>query len=32
MVYSPSPELRACCMAAMNGDHDAAKQVLKLWG
>jgi hypothetical protein len=31
MVYSPSPVLR-CCMAAMNGDHDAAKQVLKLWG
>jgi hypothetical protein len=32
MVYSPSPELRACCIAARNGDLDAAKQVLRLYG
>jgi hypothetical protein len=32
MVYTPSPELRQCCIAARAGDHDAAKQVLKLYG
>ena len=32
MAYSPSPELRECCIAASKGDHDAAKQVLKLYG
>jgi len=32
MAYSPSPELRACFIAAANGDHAAAKEVLKLYG
>jgi hypothetical protein len=32
MAYAPSPELRACCIAALAGDHDAARQVLKLYG
>ena len=32
MVYAPPPELRACFLAARGGDHDAAKQVLKLYG
>jgi hypothetical protein len=31
MSYAPSPELRECCIAAQAGDHDAAKQVLKLY-
>jgi hypothetical protein len=32
MVYTPSPELRQCCIAAMAGDHEAARQVLKIYG
>jgi hypothetical protein len=30
--YAPSPELRECCILAMNGDHDAARSILNLWG
>jgi hypothetical protein len=32
MAYVPSPELRACCIAARAGDHDAAQQILRLYG
>ena len=32
MAYTRSAELRACMIAALAGDHDAAKQVLKLYG
>jgi hypothetical protein len=31
MAYSPSPELRECCIAARAGDHDAARQILRLY-
>ena len=32
MAYTPSLELRQCMVAAMAGDHEAAKQVLKIYG
>ena len=32
MAYTPSPELRQCMIAAMAGDHEAAKQVLRIYG
>ena len=32
MPYTPSPELRACMIAARDGDSDAAKSLLRLYG
>ena len=32
MAYTPSLELRQCMIAAMAGDHEAAKQVLRIYG
>jgi hypothetical protein len=31
MAYKPSKELRECCIAALAGDHEAAKSILKLY-
>ena len=31
MGFTPSPELRECCILAMAGDHDAAKTILELY-
>jgi hypothetical protein len=32
MVYTPSPELRQCMIEAIAGDHEAARQVLRVFG
>jgi hypothetical protein len=32
MAYTPSPELRECCIAARGGDPDAALRILRLYG
>jgi hypothetical protein len=32
MVYTPSPELRQCMIEAIGGDHEAARQVLRIFG
>ena len=32
MVYTPSKEFRECCLAAIAGDHEAARQVLRTYG
>jgi hypothetical protein len=32
MTYTPSKEFRDCCLAAIAGEHEAARQVLRTYG